>query len=61
MIKEVGQIVVLKDAPIVAAAIWARADTLASYDRKHLLRQAATIHDHFGIIVATPEIILARQ
>jgi hypothetical protein len=43
LVRRVTQVVVLKDAPIVAGAIEANASYLASYDRKHLLRQAAVI------------------
>jgi hypothetical protein len=55
----VAQVVVLKDAPIVAGAIKANAQYLASYDRKHLLRQAAMIKDHFGVTVDNRDNILA--
>lgn len=43
-----------KDAPIVAAAVAALADVIASYDRKHLLAQAPTIQRAFNIDVVTP-------
>lgn len=48
-----------KDAPIVAAAIAANASFLATYDRKHLLAKKAEIGGRFGIMVATPDDILA--
>jgi predicted nucleic acid-binding protein len=43
LVLQVAQVVAGKDAPIVAGAISARATFLATYDRKHLLRQAALI------------------
>jgi hypothetical protein len=61
LIIETAEFVVVKDAPIVAAARLASVGTLASYDRRHLLRQATTIHERFGIVVATPEMILASR
>jgi predicted nucleic acid-binding protein len=48
-----------KDAPIVAAALHARADYLATYDQKHLLRQKDRIRSALGLAVATPDEILA--
>ena len=51
--------IVLKDAPIVAGAVHARAKFLATYDRKYLLTQASLIQDRFGITVGTPEALLA--
>lgn len=59
LVREVAQIVVLKDAPIVAGAIAAEALFIASYDRKHLLRQAAAIRAHYGIMVDTPDTVLS--
>jgi predicted RNA polymerase sigma factor len=50
--------IVLKDAPIVAGAVHALAKFLATYDRKHLLAQAALIQDRFGIAVGTPGAVL---
>ncbi|MGH2442196.1 MAG: hypothetical protein ACRDFX_03410 [Chloroflexota bacterium] len=57
-ILEVANTVELKDAPIVAAAVEAKAEYLATYDRRHLLRVADRIHGTFGIKVATPSQIL---
>lgn len=45
-----------KDAPIVAASITAAVDFIASYDRKHLLTEAALIKSHFGIELVTPDV-----
>jgi hypothetical protein len=59
LVRRVAKVVVLKDAPIVAGAFEANAPYLASYDRKHLLRQAAVIKDYFGVAVDTPDNILA--
>ncbi|MCL4541910.1 MAG: PIN domain-containing protein [Chloroflexi bacterium] len=47
-----------KDAPIVAAALAAGADYLATYDRKHLLREKAAIQSAYGLNVVTPDEIL---
>lgn len=58
LVRETGTFVAAKDAPIVAAAVHAKADYLASYDRKHLLAQAALIQARYGIVVTTPEAIL---
>lgn len=60
LVAEVAQIIELKDAPIVAGAVTARANFLATYDRKHLLRQATIIQTRYGIIVTTPDVIVAR-
>ncbi len=54
-----GQVIDIKDAPIVAGAVRARALYLATYDRRHLLSQAQLIESIFGIVVATPDAILA--
>jgi predicted nucleic acid-binding protein len=49
-----------KDAPIVAAAIIARAYYLVTYDRRHLLRQAELIFQRYGIETVRPGVVLAR-
>jgi predicted nucleic acid-binding protein len=59
LVRQVAVDIVLKDAPIVAGAVHAGAKFLATYDRKHLLAQAALIQDRFGIAVGTPEAVLA--
>ena len=56
---EVGRVVAVKDAPIVAAALHASCAYLATYDRKHLLQQRSTIKEHFGITVAKPNEVLS--
>jgi len=60
LVGQVAKLVVHKDAPIVAGAIAAKASFLASYDRKHLLSQAAVIQSEYGIVVDTPDNILDR-
>ena len=57
----VAETVAVKDAPIVAAAVCIRAHYLATYDRRHLLSQAAAIRRRFGIEVVTPGDILAGK
>ncbi len=59
--RAVAKVIELKDAPIVAAAIAARATHLASYDRRHLLAKADEINDRYGIVVATPDMILTED
>lgn len=54
LIKEAARIVILKDAPIVVAAVSVHADYLATYDRKHLLAKKEDIKAHFDLIVVTP-------
>ena len=58
---QVAQVVIPKDAPIVAAAIAAQATYLATYDRKHLLQKKEEIKAHYGLIVATPDEVLAAE
>jgi predicted nucleic acid-binding protein len=54
-----AQIVHLKDAPIVAGAVKANADYLATYDVKHLLSHAKAIADAYRITVLTPSDLLS--
>jgi predicted nucleic acid-binding protein len=58
LILEAARVIEPKDAPIVAGAIAAGADFLATYDRVHLLAQADLIRDQFGFGVATPKGVL---
>ena len=58
LILSTAEMVALKDAPIVAAGIRAEVTYLATYDRKHLLRQKKEIKVHFALTVATPDEIL---
>jgi hypothetical protein len=52
-------IVALKDAPIVAGAIRAEADYLASHDERHLLRRSEEIKARFGVNVVPPHEVQA--
>jgi predicted nucleic acid-binding protein len=54
-----AQIVHYKDAPIVAAAVKAKAEYLATHDVKHLLSHAKAIADAYGITVLTPADLLS--
>jgi predicted nucleic acid-binding protein len=54
-----AQIVHLKDAPIVAAAVKGNADYLATHDVKHLLSHAQAIADAYVITVLTPADLLS--
>jgi predicted nucleic acid-binding protein len=54
-----AQIVHYKDAPIVAAAVKANADYLATHDVKHLLSHAKAIADAYVITVLTPADLLS--
>ncbi|MCC6792000.1 MAG: hypothetical protein IT336_09950 [Thermomicrobiales bacterium] len=56
----VAKIIELKDAAIVAGALAASASYLASYDRKHLLSQAALVEAEFRLNVETPDQIMTR-
>jgi predicted nucleic acid-binding protein len=58
-VEQAAKMIESKDAAIVAAAMAARAQYLATYDRKHLLAKKAEIGETFGITVATPDEILA--
>ena len=58
LVRQIAVDIALKDAPIVAGAVHATAKFLATYDRRHLLAQAALIQDRFGITVGTPEAVL---
>jgi len=58
LLREVAQVIVPKDAPIVAGAVSSRAKYLATYDRAHLLTRAELIRDLFGLEVATPQDVL---
>lgn len=60
LVRQVGTVIALKDAPVVAGAVHSMAQFVATYDRKHLLSQARTIREQFGIIVETPEAVLKR-
>jgi len=59
LVRQVAEIVEPKDAPIVAGAMYAEARYIATFDRKHLLAEAALIEERFGILVQTPGLILS--
>jgi predicted nucleic acid-binding protein len=59
LVRQVAITIDAKDAEIVAGAIHADVVFLATYDRKHLLSKREEIRDAFGILVATPDEILA--
>jgi len=58
LVAQAATMIDAKDAPIVAAAALAKADYLASYDRRHLLAKRAEIERAYGIVTATPDEIL---
>ena len=58
-VKSVAEEFELKDAPIIAGAIAARAQHLATYDRKHLLSKADRILALHMVIACIPEQVLS--
>jgi len=59
LVVDTAQVVMIKDAPVIAAARVAQAPLVATYDRKHLLSRRKEILAAFGVTVATPDEILA--
>jgi predicted nucleic acid-binding protein len=59
LVEQVATVIALKDAPIVAGAIEARAALVATYDRKDLVSKRQEILAAFGVTMATPKEILA--
>lgn len=59
LVAETAQVIVAKDAPIVAAARAADVELLASYDRRDLLSKAELITANYNVRVATPDEVLA--
>lgn len=59
LVVEVARHIEPKDAPIVAAAHVARAAYLATYDRRHLLRQADLIRQVYSIETVTPDVVVS--
>jgi predicted nucleic acid-binding protein len=57
--KQVAMTIGVNDAEIVAGAAHAGAVFLATYDRRHLLSKRDEILETFGLIVVTPDEILA--
>ena len=60
LVVEVAHHIDLKDAPIVAGAVAARAGYLVTYDRRHLLSQAEPIQRLYQIEIVTPDVLLVR-
>jgi predicted nucleic acid-binding protein len=60
LVDEVTQHIEPKDAPIVAAAIAAHSDYLVTYDRRHLLSDAALIRQLYRIETVEPAVVLSR-
>lgn len=58
LVIETAEVVVAKDAPIIAAARAARVDVVATYDRKDLLSKQAEIRAAFELAVVTPDTVL---
>ena len=58
LVIETAEVVVAKDAPIIAAARAARVDFVATYDRKDLLSKQAEIRAAFELAVVTPDTVL---
>lgn len=59
LVRQIAEIIMPKDAPIVAGAVHAEARFIATFDRKHLLTEAALIEERFGVVVQTPGVILS--
>lgn len=55
LVSAAAEVVAPKDAGIVAAAAHGHVAYLATYDRRHILRQRHEIEAHFGIKVVTPD------
>ncbi len=58
LVMKVSRVIELKDAPIVAGAITAKAEYLVSFDRKHLLQHNKEIRTHFKVKVVAPDELL---
>jgi predicted nucleic acid-binding protein len=61
LVRRVAARIEPKDAPIIAAALAAGARYVATYDRRHLLDQAAAIRAAFDLLVTTPDRLIARS
>ena len=57
LVLRVAKVIEPQDAPIVAAAVRATPDYLATYDRRHLLVIRDQIQDSFHVAVATPDML----
>lgn len=60
LVVTVARHVELKDAPVVAAALEARADYLVTYDRRHLLAHADMIRQQFQVETVEPAVLMTR-
>lgn len=60
-IERVALVVDPKDAPIIAAAIAAKAPIVTTYDQRHLLSPAEELRAAFGVEVLTPRDVLERM
>ena len=60
-IQRITRVVEPKDAPIIAAAIVAKAPIVTTYDQRHLLCRAAEIREAFGVEILTPRDVLDRM
>lgn len=60
-VRQVAQIIVAKDVPIVAAAIDSGSDAIATCDRKHLISLGASIERLWSIRTLTPIEILSTM
>ncbi len=58
LVMKVSRVIELKNAPIVAGAITAKAEYLVSFDRKHLLQHNKEIRTHFKVKVVAPDELL---
>lgn len=56
-VPRVARLVNLKDAPIIAAAMRAKSDFMATHD-KELLRQATEVAEAYGVAIVSPADIL---
>jgi predicted nucleic acid-binding protein len=58
LVDECGDLVQLKDAAIIAAAIHSDCEWIATFDEKHLLSARAAILPRYNITTARPDEIL---
>lgn len=61
LVERAAELVVAKDAPIVAAAVSCNADFLATFDRADLISQADAIYQAFEITVVLPVHLISGQ
>lgn len=58
LVLKAAKVVDVKDAEIVAGAVYAKADFLVSFDHKHILKQKKKIEMEFDIKISTPDEVL---